>query len=288
MFNHENARTVVRVNQGDAFVPMNGVSVKVVAFDARDSHHDRPVRMAISDDGFIGSRFRPGDTIGLELCVAANMNVLVVNVDGQKNVTPAENLSREHRQSVYRLKMVVKPGSRRSTYVKYPENNIRMLQFNGDGSFQLWEVAVVAQNGNYFITSQVTWEGQCYYEDGRVTCPIFDEWSQMCSVLEDFVSKFPGMKAALPRRRISSPKTDPNTEGLQTGYGRVLWYTLSMGLGAIQTKDGVVRVHFSVIRSNSRLAALHAGQIVRITGTKPVTSSRSTSFASEATEVIPQ
>ena len=209
-----------------------------------------------------------------------------VNVDGQKNVVLKKNRAEADEDgAVYVCRIPIKVGLTGTLHTEYPGNHLRLIRLDGR-KVQIWEIALVSQNGEFFVTEQMTYMVNCYRDNGKLTCPQFQKWPQMIELLNkllaDKMDRFSPISEYQPEDEVTA-------DVLEKGQGWVLWWNCAQGLGAIITPDGALRVHWSEVAKRPRLAYLVAGEIVRYDGIRlPVqTKARFTSFGKEAVGVSP-
>lgn len=174
-------------------------------------------------------------------------------------------------------------------YTRYPENHVRFVEYMGDGKARLVEVALISQNGVFWLTAQKTYDiavGRT--ADGEFLCPQFAEkWPAFVSLLADLLAE-ETLPVEVPALPPLSAKVD-----LQRGVGQVEWWNCAQQMGAIRTPKGsahpLARVHWTqVIGSNGDLCRLTPGQLVSFEGLqRPRTApgDRPTGFKLEATNV---
>ena len=246
------------------------------------SGEDRPLKL--EEDGYIGT-LRANETIELHAFLPANraQQLRAINVDGQKNVVWKKAPLATSSDVLYTHQVRIMAGKDRNPpYVAYPHNNFRLVEFLSAGQIRLWEVALVAQNGEFFLSGQPTYLFQAHRFGQRMVIPGLDKWPQLeellISALQPQLEKLPELKAPVPQKEDVSPSP------LASGMGVVLWYNIAQGMGAIQTHEGPARVHWSqVVKDSGRLACLAEGQRVKYVALRsPKASVRGTSFEREA------
>lgn len=188
------------------------------------------------------------------------------NVDRKKNIVLMKDLSENASFSLFSKKITVTKSDLNVCITRYPENNFRVLIPENGGRFEIWEIAIVSQDGLFFLTSQMTYEAKCYRgENGEIICPRFEwetKWPQLMEIVKPI---FEGMDL-LP---ISDylPPSPPKAEGLPKNHGKVVWWNYAQGLGMIvlDQKRTLARVHWKGIhphKTKRRLKALYPGEIV--------------------------
>ena len=231
---------------------------------------------------FIATPDADGYILGLEwveeaivvIKINPGINIFGFSVDGNKNITPAKNYSKIGR--VYRKKVPIHIPIHKDKepYTQYNENHIKLLEFGTGGYFAVWEAAIVFQNGLGFLTAQRVYE-DFLYED-ELYCPNFDEkWPQLVEFMKnicrnrgtDIFSKLPNIIEYAPEPEISGNHFDD-------GIGRVKWYNLAQGFGAISMNKGEAFVHYKDIDSPERLICLKTWDMVLFEKLIPNTSNK--------------
>lgn len=168
---------------------------------------------------------------------------------------------------------------------KYPQNYMTLVELDADkpGLVRIWEIALVSQKGLFWVTTQCTYEVQCYMSregDGfKFCCPFFETvkpYPHLVALLETLpMVKLPPVSEYVPP--ADPPKSYPD-------QGRVLWWNCAMGLGMIMTTEGVARVHWSNLKDAIGLAYLEKDDLVNYEelGTPFQTYERETSLKLEA------
>jgi len=175
--------------------------------------------------------------------------------------------------------MTVEASDSGPGYIPYNSNNVRLLVVGEDGQVAIWEVAIVSQNGRFFLTSQQVHAVRCFNRQGRLACPYFEEagrtWPQLVEAIATKIDV-----ATLPDITRWMPSFLSETE-LTNGNAVVRWFNLASGMGAIRTSQGDVRVHWSQVPERPELRYLLPGEAVKIDRIDALTGGRS-SFKFEA------
>ena len=241
-------------------------------------------RIEIQENGYVG-KLTPGQAL-IEVLTLHN-HLHGFTVDGRKNILPKRNLglSDEGRHYEIKIKIQIKTGLNGVYHTEYPQNNLRLLKIDPDGTLHIWEIALISQDGDFFLTIQKTYETHYYREGGKLICPRFAEWPQ----LVDFIMKIAGDGAKEIPTHKTSDKGNACAPDLAPNTGYVLWFNHAQGVGAIQTPEGPARVHWRQIAKRNRLAFLASGEIVRYASLeRPThTKARPTSFKKEVLGVAP-
>lgn len=225
-----------------------------------------------SDDGCLGYLAPPRAT--LKVSVSADQQIWGVSVDGSKNVVLKKDLALEAREPVagkiYSAKIQIKRANpyldsgaaRGICHTEYPDNNLRLLELDGARG-TVHEVALVSQDGVFFLTRQKTWRFDLFREDGRVVCPYFCEeahpWPQMGRLIH---SIFPADQIDRLAPADQYVPAEQSKEHLQEYQGKVLWYNLAQGIGAVETTQGSARVHWTQAPPRPRFHYLVPGETI--------------------------
>lgn len=218
-------------------------------------------------DGYLGSdllfrkREKQISLFTLNCYVPKMERIYGMVVDGKKNVVLMKNRSRDSSVTLFSIKIPAKDTNYGVLATEYPQNNMRLLILK-EGYFEIWELAIVSQDGLFFLTEQRTYESQCFLdENGEVVCPQLAKWPQLIQLLKSLVKE----EKLLPSSKYV-PLPTPKAEGLSFKQGRVVWWNYAQGLGAIviDKKGTQARVHWSkiVLDQSGGLRALQPGQIV--------------------------
>lgn len=212
------------------------------------------------------------------------------NVDGKKNVVLMKERLEDQDFSIFSKRISVFKTDFNILVTRYPENNLRVLIPESGGRLEIWEVAIVSQDGLFFLTTQMTYEAKCYRgENGEIICPRFEwetKWPQLMEIVKPI---FGGAELSSISEYISpSPM---KADGFPKNHGKVLWWNCAQGLGAIvlDTKGTLARVYWRDIISEKRFKALEPGQIVSYQklDIPPQIQGKPTGFLLQAKEVRP-
>lgn len=210
---------------------------------------------------FLG-RLREGRVI-LRVSVPQSLNMHGLMVVWENSVFLKRKLEEGPKKGMdtYERKIAVKSGgSRRWTRTDPPDNTLTFLEIGEKGGICVWEVAVVSQYGDFWLTVQPIYLVRCYRSNDRIVCPALDEkWPQLVEVAAMFLKDRRDLEP-LPREFRSNVVTIP-----EHAMGRVLWWSVARGFGEVLTRGGeVARVDWQQIptRVPSRFACLWSGELV--------------------------
>lgn len=240
----------------------------------------------IENDGYLGKL--SADKALVEMRVApqdaSKFAVYGFTVDGKKNVQLKKDYSiMVGTERCYKMLVRIEQyGELRFT--EYPANNFRIMRLSRKGNATIWEIALISQNGEFFLTTQNTYSVICYQKDGEMVCPQFEKWPQIVDFLREYTAAKWLSKEFRPISDKPAIKTAPNLPP-----SHVLWFNYASGVGAITTPEGTARVHWSQIARRPRLAYLIQGEKVSYEKLQApnVTKRRETAFQKEALGVKP-
>lgn len=235
-------------------------------------------------DGYVG-QLSDRDEVIIEVSVDAGRDYIYgINVDGRKNICFKKDYSFSTDKHIFKSTIKIKVGLGGIFHTEYPHNNLRIIRVYKNGKVEMWEVALISRSGNFFLTTQKTYEVRCYKKDGEITCPTFSKWPQMmdllCVCLN--ISNLPPIEEYQEETLIDVKKLAKDT-------GIVQWWNNAQGVGMIMTSNGPARVHWkNIFPSNgSRLTYLTPGSTVKYKAlVRPQQiKARSTAFRLEAVGV---
>ena len=237
----------------------DGVFVRLTDIDGEKEYP------SLNSEGYVGEL-----SLGkVRIEVLAPSHIKAIHVDAQKNITEKSgtevgNLTR------YSTSIQIGKDQRGIPCTKYKMgNSFRLIEFV-ENRFAIWEVALISQNGSFFLTTQKTYEAECLRDRGRVSCPYFEdsehEWPDLVrcvrEVFEPFVDQLPNISEY--RREIP-----PDASSLGEGEGNALWWNFSQNYGLILTRNGVAIVHWTEAPLGERLRFLCKGETVKYISLEP-------------------
>ena len=257
---------------------IEGVEIQVLVGEVE------PMELTVAEDGYLG-RLKSG-ALTLVAKVAHGLPIYGIGVDGKKNVSLLRDRNKMADLSpllpllpspkAFTTRIVVEYGEgvdfnggqeakyREVFFTRYPANNLRLLRLEPTGKFSIWEVAIVSQESEFYLTVQETYSGSCYRSEDGLACPKLNNWPQMIQLFADIIGEA-GL-ANLPDTISYSEDTKPPARFLETPDGKptgiVLWWNLAMGLGVINTEKGQARVHWTQAPKRDRLAFLAKDETV--------------------------
>lgn len=203
-----------------------------------------------------------------------------ISVDGKKNVVIKKDVAREAREpfagKIYATKIQIKRANpyldsgaaHGICHTEYPDNNLRLLKLD-NGRGVVHEVALVSQDGVFFLTEQITWRFDLFREDNHATCPYFREdahpWPQMEHLIQHI---FPADQIDRLAPAEQYAPAEPPKERTPEYTGKVLWYNLAQGIGVVETTQGIARVHWTQTPARPRFKYLCVGESIAFGGVR--------------------
>jgi cold shock CspA family protein len=244
--------------------------------------------LKIGGGGHVGY-LEAGQSALLEIAFPAGYEVWPVRVDGQKNIVMARDESEAEGVVLCRTAIRLKESQTSGVaHTQYPDNHVRLLRRMGPGVIELWEVALVSQDGSFWVTAQKTYSiAVARDEAGTFSCPQFAErWPQLVSFLAELLEG-----EELPILATVTANITTDTSNLGANEGIVLWWNAAQQMGAIATAKGNARVHWSqIVAANGSRRYLTPDQRVifdHLRRPKTDPGSRPTGFKKEAVGVKP-
>ena len=245
--------------------------------------HSRGKTIPIEEDGYVGRLIGKAT---LELVVKLNIwsrnrgGILVFSKDGKHNVVLKKDLAQPPEDGRrYQAKMTLRKNSDLVSYTEHPQNTIGIAEITSDGKVTIHYVALISQNGDFFVTVQEMYKGQCYYavENGYSVCG-FAKWPQLAELVKAacLKMKLEEILASPPTATEREKEPEPLAADLPQNVGRVLWFDASSGVGAVIIHNDVARVHWSQITRSDRRKFLLVGEYVSFTTIDPIDSSDTT------------
>jgi len=246
--------------------------------------------LSVEKDGFLGENLTD-----LQLrCFVPKQKILTpicFSVNGVKDVFPMKDHSRNPGTSLFMKKIPVDRVYGGILTTKYSTNNLRLAVLGRQGKLTIWEIAIVSQDGLFFLTQQMVYQEVQFFKNGRgLSCPYFEEerrkWPQLVKMLKPIMED----KKLLPISAYNPP-SPLQIEGLEKNQGIVDWWGLALQMGVIIIdKEGTAaRVHWKNLppNINGGLRKLEAGQLVSYQVLAPLTGAKSIQFQFEVRYVTP-
>ena len=258
-----------------------------------------PIR--INGDCYCGEYFstkaRINDSAILSVPIASpqNKSINCFTTDKDKNIELRKSSGNGH-GTLFNQNIALKVNERGVCHTRYPNNNLRLIKMIYGGRMEIWEIALVSQNGSFFAPTQKTYEAKFYWDKkmGKIVCPRFDKnWPQIVEFgknllnEEDMLEPIEKHESDLAERRKNEKEAASYRLAMlkkpNTGY--VLWWSHAQGYGAIKMYNYIARVHWKEIFRCHLLAFLSPGEIVKYSALR--TPNGKTSFRKEAVGVMP-
>lgn len=248
----------------------------------------------VAEDGYVG-KFAAGVKTRIEANVEAGFSIYGIAVDGNKSIVLKKDwalrLPAEERTGgkLYRHEIVIEETAEKVPSTRYLFNHLSLLRLFPDGHTELWEIALISQEGDFFLTVQRVYVVRCYLTKDRIACPFFEKslhvWPQFVEFMEKLflesdmrLDGFTPLDAYQPEPEFPQNDLNPYT-------GRTLWWNHARRWGLIATSEGIARVHFSRITPRNRLIALEEGELVKYATLRTPVHPDSTSIKWEAVGV---
>lgn len=150
---------------------------------------------------------------------------------------------------------------------QYEENHLRLVNLNASGHLRVYEIAIVKQGRNFFLTSQLVYDEQCYLgTDGFAVVPKFspgfveNPWPEFVTLVNDLVVNrldFPDLHQYQP--------APASVKSLSPNEARVEWYSIAKRLGIAKTStvDQAIILASDVPQNGTHLRTLKSGDTVR-------------------------
>lgn len=206
---------------------------------ARLSHLKSETVFQPDELGAIG-QLSPGK-YELEVLVSSRYRYFVLHANKQNNITGATPIGSEPGvRAKYFHDVIVQNAPR--AFTRFPDNHIRVLKMRPGGLLNLYELALVAQEGNFWVSFQQTWETRAYADGDRVVLPELSKWETLMAWLTEHRKELG--KLAPVSEYIPAPDTAPDTAHLSPNEGVVKFFSRAKGWGVISTAKGDAFVHW--------------------------------------------
>lgn len=227
-----------------------------------------------STDSVAHIQFEGDRSVVLVIKIDPDRNIFGLAVDDQKNVVIRRTISSLEGGRCFMTNIGLSRTPTGVLYAKSPQNTINLLEVADSGQAVLWDVALVSQGGrdNFFVTIQRKYVFRCFKDgEGRLACPAFlEKWPEFVGrIAELTMDKVNGFAMV----EEYEPEAEFDNSGLFDGQGRVLWYNLASGFGAVILANGeTASAHWSKVKERfGRFMALTPGLVVTIDQVVPLT-----------------
>lgn len=191
---------------------------------------------ALGDD----SRLPEKTSIRFNVKVSRGNRAFAATVkDGQNKISRKPDLSEDDSEfATFGCSVCLFTCYTHSIRTQFPQNSFRIFLMDADGSWQMEEFSIVAQNRRAFLARQLIYHGQTYRaEDGTVSDPTFDKWIDLQEMIREKSigsRELPSLAEALvPKEAVFSQPTPEK--------GIVKFFSLATGWGSVfVVKDGEV------------------------------------------------
>lgn len=167
----------------------------------------------------------------------------------------------------YGVKMPLRVDENRSlNTVHYPENMLMLAQYYCDpepargGYLLVWKVALVSQDGEFFLTVQEAYDVQVHEDEkGKLRIPRLAGHKQLEKLL---VANVPDDLQRFPLSSFQK-MSGPPEESLKANEGIVERWYAARNMGCIVTSHGPARVHWREVPERPRRRFLVEGERVQ-------------------------
>lgn len=249
------------------------------------------IELTVEDDGYIGN-IPSGIQVFVQVEVKPGADIYGFDVDGTKNVKLKKDWAPYFLENcdgrLYSMQVHTKRSEDGFACTWYPQNHMRLLELDrSTGGFKIWEIALISQGGDFFLTTQQTYEARCFRKEDKVVCPRFEAWTQLVAFLGELFAENAENLAPVSEYE---PERELNAEQFLPSQGRVLWWNSAQGVGAIITPEGAARVHWTQVSGRPRLSYLVKGEVVKyeeLVAPRQTNPNRQTRFQKEVRVVTP-
>lgn len=219
------------------------------------------------EEGFLGRL--PGKQTGIEATLDPDCAFHPFTVvDREKNVRPLGGITLPGGKRQYVLKIPIVTNSQGIKYTPYTFNNMRLLNVLEKDKGKktrvvIWEIAIISQRGDFFLTCQKIYRGDLYRDGENIFCPQLANWTSLLEWIGRLVkiNKLP----PIDELRDYSPRENTRLD-INPGQGVVEYFNLASGVGRILTHKGqLVVVHWSQVIGNpgAHLRCLETGDLIQ-------------------------
>lgn len=220
------------------------------------------------EEGFLGRL--PGKQTGIEATLDPDCAFYPFTVtDEEKNIRPLDGITLPDGKRRYVLKIPIVTNSQGIKYTRYAFNNMRLLNVLKKNKGKktrvaVWEIAIISQKGDFFLTCQKIYRGDLYRDGENIFCPQLANWTSLMEWIGRLVkiNKLP----PIDELRDYSPGENAWLD-INPGQGVVEYFNLANGVGRILTHKGQIPVvvHWSQIIGNpgARLRCLKTGDRIQ-------------------------
>lgn len=239
-------------------------------------------------------RYDKGGNVEIHLCISRldGLNPAAFDQQPDKTIVARRDQTPEGETATFvkKVRVSINKDTLALQTSRNPENFIRLLLPSADGSWEIAEVALVAQDDRLFLTCQRFYAGRAYRaEDGSVAVPEYPGWTQIKNMLTNMFRD-----RDLPDESEYRAKPDEPVPEASHNRGIIKWYNLAQQWGvAYASKDGKAvqaRVHWSHSRGkHGRIVFFEPNEAITFGAIAPAKSAdpeRATSFRHELHEVV--
>ena len=228
------------------------------------AYDDGQPLLYLATNGYIGDHLRDGDVTRLKATLKVEgLYYMGVKIDETTNlVTRLEDKSTATGQVIYEQELEVYSDRKGVAHTRIDNNSIRIVGVSPTGECVLWNIAVVSQEGLFFLVFQTMANDLAFREGDGVSIPGFQvtpKWVCLGQFLEDLLSD-PEVLSQLTLKDVTEYRPAPAVSFVD---GRVKWYSLRQQRGAIQTPKGDAVVRWGTVpKRDDGLRYLVPGEVV--------------------------
>lgn len=221
------------------------------------------------EEGFLGSRL-PGKQAGIEVTLDPDCAFHPFTVDREKNVHLLNGIALPGGKRQYDIKVPFAVTSQGIKYTQYQSNNLRLLNILEKNKGEktrvvVWEIAIISQGGDFFLTCQRIYRDFLYNDGGNISCPQLANWTS----LMEWIGQLVKVNKLPLREELRDYHQENIRQDISPGQGIVKYFNLANGVGEIWIHKGQlpvpVVVHQSQIigKPGVHLRCLRTGDLVR-------------------------
>lgn len=222
-------------------------------------------------DGYLGDKFEEGKrfTVKVRLSMPSFAFVLT-KVNGRDDAVLVKNNSRQPAMASFTKRIAVKEMDGGVMATDFHENYLMVAEFSPKGKCQIREVAIISQDGLFFLTEQLPYNSIQFFRDenGHLVCPDL-KWPKIVEAAKPYMTD-----QELPSITEYVLPGLPDVSSLRRQQGLVRWWSLRLGMGAIllDNKGTMARAHWKELpQQNGSLRALSTGQKIHFASLIPTT-----------------
>ncbi len=131
--------------------------------------------------------------------------------------------------------------------VNHHQNDMRLIRINHKGKLTIWQLTIMNQDKNYFLTIETQYKALCYKSDESIVCPFFSRNESMTEFIQQVV-RATGPTTdfkQLPKNMEELAVIERSPKSYSEKIGEVLFYNKGENFGLIDTGT-----NHALVRSN--------------------------------------